>query len=119
MIETEFETLKGKTFTSIVLDKLRGKMTFICDNGDEYTLTSLDNELNRIEDFSGSLASLTGSPIIQAGAYPKPSSYNKFFPAEKPWTCYSLATKEGDMMMWVYGTEHKLYLDEYVQLSLI
>ena len=101
-----FETLKGKTFTSVTSDD--ASITFVGDDGIQFKLMHRQEccEDVHIESVVGDLEDLVGSEILVAEESSKNGTSE--FDAEQ-WTFYKLATIKGYVDIRWHGSSNGYY----------
>ena len=120
--ERVFSELLGKTLERIVrIDN--SELIFHCDNGDIYRMYHYQNGCKgvEIEDISGSLDDLIGSPIPHAEkseSHEHPEGVKPEYKESFTWTFYKIATVKGWVDIRWYG-ESNGYYSESVDFELI
>lgn len=108
-----FEELLGKTLTEIVVtkDKFRedDSIVFVRDDGVKYVMFHDQDccESVSIEDITGEISDLIGSPILmaeEASDGPQPDE-----DGDQQWTFYKLATVNGYVTIRWYGSSNGYY----------
>ena len=117
MLDTRFEELLGKTLKA-VSGKVGGEnITFVTVEGEEYILMHDQDccESVSVEDITGDLDDLVGSPIVQAEEVvngdnegetgPTPDYHDDSF----TWTLYKLGTTKGRVTIRWFGSSNGYY----------
>ncbi len=109
-----FEAMVGKTFTDITASKLKDEVRFTDSDGVVWLMYHPGDccESVLIEDISGDLGDLVGSPLLQAEV-----SSNSDDPSREvyggdgsyTWTFYKLATAKGYVTIRWYGESNGYY----------
>lgn len=108
----DFADILGLTLTSAVYDKDQEEVRFTTVEGDRFVLWHDQDccESVRVEDISGDLSDLVGSPILLAeevssdGGDPAPE-----YPDSWTWTFYKLATIKGSVTIRWLGESNGYY----------
>lgn len=110
-----FEELKGKTLTSITGGVGDDVMAFTADDGKQYELYHCQDccESVSIEDISGDLSDIIGSPILLAeevtsNENPENMKFERYQDSFT-WTFYKLATIKGNVTIRWYGSSNGYY----------
>lgn len=116
MPEIPFNSLIGKTLTSVVGEVGGESIVFTDSDGKTYTLYHDQDccERVRVEDINGELSDLVGSPVLVAE---ENSNRNENPPGIKPpeyqdsftWTFYRIATQKGFVVIRWYGESNGYY----------
>jgi hypothetical protein len=108
----EFDDLVGKTLTKVEGAVGDDRMTFTCDDGTSYVMFHLQDccEGVSVEDITGELADLIGSPIVQAeestnSTDDRPRDYSESW----TWTFYRIATAKGQVVIRWLGESNGYY----------
>lgn len=112
----EFSELKGKTLIGIKIERdYDDKITFMCDDGVEYVMQHYQDccENVFIEDITGNLNSLTGSPIllaeeVRSTSFRQPEE-DEYFDDAYQWTFYKLATILDSVTIRWFGQSNGYY----------
>ena len=120
---TDFETLNGKTITSIKLSEDRDEILFSCSDSSKYKMYHSQDccESVSVEDICGDLEDLIGSPILAASeetSNKNPDGVNPEYQDSFTWTFYKLATIKGSVTIRWYG-ESNGYYSESVEFEAI
>jgi len=112
--EVPFESIVGKTFSSITHDQSDDRVVFLSSEGETYVMGHSEEccEHVYLEDTSGDLIDLVGTPILMAEKVsnkenpkePEDAEYGDF-----EWTFYKLATVKGHVTLRWYGTSNGFY----------
>lgn len=112
----KFEDLVGKTLSNVEnIDN--EELIFTLDNGGKYRLYHMQDccESVTIEDISGELSDLIGSPILMAEEVSNPPNVNPDgvpvpdYQDSFTWTFYKLATIKGYVTVRWYGDSNGYY----------
>ena len=119
MNEVKFEELVGKTLTSIAHIKESQRwcehIVFTADDGKEWRMWHDTDccESVEVEDISGNLADLIGSPILMAEEVTsKEGTAKEAYDDSFTWTFYKLATVKGSVTIRWYGTSNGYYSEK-------
>lgn len=113
--DVPFSTLLGKTLTAVEGKVGDDMILFHVGDGTKYALLHRQDccETVTIEDICGDLASLVGSPILQAEANSNenenPPGVTREFQDSFTWTFYRLATVKGLVVIRWYGESNGYY----------
>ena len=109
----DVSALRGLTMTSVEnLDK--EELVFTVDDGRVFKLWHDQNccEDVHIEDISGNLSDLVGSPFIQSeevSSDPPARSADEYVPESETWTFYKFGTAKGYVTVRWWGTSNGYY----------
>ena len=111
-----FEELKGQTLTAIDVDKGNAQINFTTDAGKIFKMYHSQDccESVDIEDISGDIADLFGSPLLQAEEASSSDTWpegvkKEYEPESYTWTFYKLATIKGSVTIRWYGSSNGYY----------
>ena len=110
-----FETLRGLILTDVKTDE--DSVLFVADNGKKYELAHYQDccESVYLDDISGELEDLIGSPIIVAEEcsddYQLPAK-SRWDVDSYTWTFYRIATQKGWVVLRFYGTSNGCYSED-------
>lgn len=106
--ERKFETLKGKTLSSILVDENYQEIRFNTTEGETYILFHDQDccESVTIESIEGDIGDLIGSPILMAEEI---KEYGRKEEGVYTWTFYKLATVKGYVTIRWYGESNGYY----------
>ncbi len=102
--------LLGKTLIAVELSKDRESLSFLTDEGEHYVMLHIRDccESVHLEDVSGDLRDLEGTPILKAevstdseGGYAGEGS--------STWTYYLISTMKGDVSLRWFGSSNGYY----------
>jgi hypothetical protein len=119
--EVEFNELKGKVLTSVVVNEYNDEMKFVTTDGEVYTLYHEQSccESVSIESIVGDLADLVGEEILMAeeaqNLFDLIKSAGEVEEDEygsHTWTFYKLATRKGYVDIRWYGSSNGYYSEE-------
>ena len=119
--EVEFNELKGKVLTSVVVNEYNDEMKFVTTDGEVYTLYHAQDccESVEIESIVGDLADLVGEEILMAeeaqNLFDLIKSAGEVEEDEygsHTWTFYKLATRKGYVDIRWYGSSNGYYSEE-------
>ena len=110
----EFKDLLGKTVTEITGGVGDEEMIFKCDDGTKYSLNHHQDccESVRVEDITGGIENLIGSPILKAEevtSNENPVGVKPEYQDSFTWTFYKLATIKGHVDIRWYGESNGYY----------
>lgn len=113
-LEPSMQDMIGRVFTSVVGGIGDDQLTFTCAEGDFVLYHSQDCcESVRIEDITGDLQDLIGSPILMAEesiSSETPEGHkHEYEPESQTWTFYKLATIKGYVDIRWLGTSNGYY----------
>lgn len=113
----DIKELINHTIVDIKINKRRDEIMFYCNNGEKYKMYHEQDccECVEIEDITGDINDLIGSPIIMAeestnNDNPKPD-YDESFESFT-WTFYKFATVKGYVTIRWYGESNGWYSEE-------
>lgn len=111
---TNISDLLGKTLTKIDVDTEGDEIEFYCSDGTQYLMYHEQNccESVYIEDISGNLGDLVGSPILMAEDISndiEDPGVKDEWDESHTWTYYKLATVKGYVTIRWYGTSNGYY----------
>lgn len=116
--------LLGKTLEKIVTTDIKDEITFHCDDGTKYRLYHSQDccESVTIEDITGDLDDLIGSPILVAEEFTSndnPEGITKEYQDSFTWTFYKLATVKGWVDIRWYGESNGYYSEsvDFIQMQ--
>jgi hypothetical protein len=119
--EVEFNELKGKVLTSVVVNEYNDEMKFVTTDGEVYTLYHAQDccESVEIESIVGDLSDLVGEEILMAeeaqNLFDLIKSAGEVEEDEygsHTWTFYKLATRKGYVDIRWYGSSNGYYSEE-------
>lgn len=118
-----FDILIGKTLVDIKVNDDNDEIRFVIDDGDTYLMYHEQDccEGVRIEDITGDLQDLIGTPILkaeEATSDKNPEGVNPEWQDSFTWTFYKLATIKGYVDIRWYG-ESNGYYSESVDFALL
>ena len=110
---TVFKDLLGKTLKSVERDG--DQVRFVTDDGKRHLLRPEDDCCNSVtlEDVSGDLNSLVGSPLLTAEESTSDASEEEHPNKQESatWSFYRFATLHGDATIRFYGTSNGYYAE--------
>lgn len=110
----DFKTLEGKTLKH-VYNMDDEEIVFVCEDGETYKLYHEQDCCERVtvEDISGDLSDLVGTPILLAEEISNADAPQGFSPEyrdeSETWTYYKLRTIKGSVDIRWYGTSNGYY----------
>lgn len=110
-----FDVLVGKVLTSIIGEVGDESLTFLTDDGDEYTLYHSQDccESVDIDDIIGNKDNMIGVPILMAEEVTfegeNPNGLTREYQESFTWTFYKLATEKGYLTIRWYGESNGYY----------
>jgi hypothetical protein len=119
--EVEFNELKGKVLTSVVVNEYNDEMKFVTTDGEVYTLYHEQSccESVSIESIVGDLADLVGEEILMAeeaqnlfDLIKSAGEVEEDEDGSHTWTFYKLATRKGYVDIRWYGSSNGYYSEE-------
>lgn len=110
---SEFKDLIGQTLKEVIVNNDdEDEILFVSSNGDRYKMTHHRDccETVYIDDISGDIEDLIGTPIIKASEdsnsdSPKDSRWDE----SHTWTFYNIETIKGHVQIKWYGTSNGYY----------
>lgn len=115
IMELEFKELVGKTLESVCGKVGDDRIEFRTTDGKEYIMFHSQDccESVHVEDISGEISDLLGSPILQAEESSNdtgPEGYKyDYQPESMTWTFYRIATTKGQVVIRWLGTSNGYY----------
>lgn len=108
---SKFNELLGKTLSKIEINDSKDEMVFYCEDGDKYIMLHYQDccENVYIEDISGNLDNLVGSPIVRAD---EKSNHDETNWISRTYTFYTLATNKGYVDIRWIGESNGYYSEE-------
>lgn len=126
--DVPFTELIGKTLTNVIVSDNKDQIDFVADDGTTYRMYHIQDccESVDIEDITGDLSDLIGSPILKAEestdtGSPKTEEYGSgysYTDESSTWTFYKLATIKGYVDIRWYGSSNGYYSEsvDFVKL---
>jgi hypothetical protein len=115
-MEVSFESLLGKTITSVDGGVGSDLLSFCCDDGSKFQMLHEQNccEDVEVQDICGDLGDIIGSPILMAEEVTNdeehPPDYKpEYEPESYTWTFYKLATIKGAVTIRWLGSSNGYY----------
>ena len=118
---SNIEELKGRTLTQIEVDD--DEILFTCDNGDKYLMYHDQDccESVYIEDISGDIQQLVGSPLVMAEEVSNvdEEAKDKEWDDSYTWTYYKFANNNVYVTIRWYGTSNGYYSEsvDFIKLD--
>ena len=119
--QMSFDTLVGKTLTSVKVSKGDEEIVFVCDNGDQFMLWHEQDCCERVtvDDICGDWEEILNSPILKAEETTNtPDGFVDPYLPKGPecsytdsytWTFYRITTMLGRVVIRWYGTSNGYY----------
>jgi hypothetical protein len=114
-LDVNFSELQGKTLTSIHVSDDKERVEIECTDGTKFVMYHSQDccESVNVEDVSGDLSDLIGTPILlaeEASSDQDPPGYkHDYQPESQTWTFYKLRTIKGSVDIRWHGTSNGYY----------
>lgn len=109
MPHANFSDLLGKTLVAIDVAADRESISFLTEDGEQYLMFHVQDccEVVNLEDVSGDIQDLVGSPILKAEV--STSEKDHSWGDHTTWTYYLISTMKGDVSLRWYGSSNGYY----------
>lgn len=109
--DVQFSDLVGKTLTSVEVSDDKEEITWKTSDGEAYLMFHQQEccESVSVEDISGDLDDLIGTPVLMAEESTNDEGPNKESDESATWTFYRVSTIKGTVVIRWYGTSNGYY----------